>query len=345
MSLVDFEVEGSSVIIPREPKEMISVSDLGSGKRLVRINSSSLSVLQECKRKAKYLLHEGWKPEHESPATLFGRAAHKALEIFYSGNPSERILPKLEELELIGFGHVSESQGLIQRAIKGFCEVAKPLAPLPDSDKRSIQNGIWTLHCYFKSFIDDPYICLVDEHGHLTERAFTVRLFDSDDLQIDYFGTIDLIVRHQTTGEIMVCDHKTSSVVGNDFYNRLKPNAQYTGYLYGAMNALGIQTNSFLVNCLQVKPKPKTTRGQEPHFPRQITTRDENDFEEFRETVVASVREYLNSIEKNHWPLGSTTICANWGGCSYLQVCSAPLAMRENILKAKFIKETNTQGE
>lgn len=341
MTIINPQLDEAVFVLPKQPKEMLSVSQLADGRTLVRINSSSLSIIQECLRKSHYSLNERWIGQTESPATLFGSAIHKALEVFYLGDPAERILPKFEDLEPLAFGEKSDDR-LIARATAAFVEKAKPLDPLPPGDKRSIPNGIWILWHYFKSFIDDPYVAHRDEDGRpYVEKSFTFTLHEDETLKIDYFGTIDLIVKHQTTGDILVCDHKTSSIVGVDFYNRLKPNHQYSGYLLGA-RSLGVKTDSFLVNCLQVKAKPKTARGEAPHFPRQVTTRDPGDYEEFRAAVVSGVQNYLRGRQSGIWPLGHVNACAIYGGCSYLQVCSAPDSLRENILKSKFTKGATT---
>jgi hypothetical protein len=334
--LVNF-TSPSVVSVPVVPKEMLSVSEEG-GKTKVKINSSSLSVIQECPRKAKYSLLDKWKPETEGPALAFGTAIHKALEVFYLGSPEERILPDLCDMELMACGHnvPGEEYSLLHRATRAFVDKAQVLSALPAEDKRSLQSGVWLLFNYFKSYLDDPYVAYVDDQGPLVERTFSFRLYEDETTIIEYFGTIDLVVRHRGTGDILVCDHKTSSVVGNDFYNRLKPNHQYTGYLLGAREALGIQTNSFLINCLQVKEKPKTVRGTAPHLPRQVTTRDEEDYAEFVAVVASAVSSFLAFRETGIWPLGPTNVCANYGGCSFLSVCSAPSSLRENILRSKF---------
>lgn len=337
---IDVNLSESSLQIPKtEPKEMISVTKDGDKTR-VKINSSSLGVVQECKRKAKYLLLEKWKSETEAPATVFGSAIHKALEVFYSGDPSQRKLPKLEDMELMSYGHKLEAEktDLLLQATRAFITKADPLKALPETDKRSIQNGIWILWYYFKAFIDDGYVAYVDENGPFVERQFTFQLYEDSGLIIDYFGTIDLVVKNIQTDALIVADHKTSSVVGNDFYNRLKPNHQYTGYLMGAREVFKLDTNQFLVNCLQVKEKPKTARGTAPHFPRQITTRDEVDFLEFKEAVVQATREYLYAKETGSWPIGHVNACSMYGGCSFLSVCSSPDSLRTNILKSKFIQ-------
>lgn len=336
--LVKFVPSDASLPIPSQaPKEMLSVSRSDEGRTKVRINSSSLALIQECPRKVKYVLKERWVAESESPATLFGSAIHKALEVYYSVVPEVRgPLPKFEELELMSFGHPAPSEGLLYKCTSAFLEKAQPLSPLPTEDKRSLQSGVWLLWNYFKAYLDDPYVTYVDEKGPFVERPFSFILLQTPTLEVEYFGQIDLILQNKATGDLLVCDHKTSSIVGNDFYNRLKPNHQYTGYLLGAREAFGIKTDSFLINCLQVKEKPKTTRGTPPHLPRQITTRTEEDYQEFREVIKHAANTFIHWEETQEWPLGPTNVCANYGGCSFLPVCSAPFSLRENILKSKF---------
>lgn len=330
--------------IPRveRPKEMLSVSQLADGRTLVRINSSSLSIIQECLRKSHYSLNERWLGKNESPATLFGSAIHKALEVFYLADPSQRALPKFEDAELLISANPQLSKdNLVLRAIAAFVERAEPLRELPDTDKRSIPNGIWTLWHYFKAYIDDPYVAFVDESGRpFVERSFSFTLHEDETLKIDYFGTVDLVVKHQKSGDLYVCDHKTSSVVGADFYNRLKPNHQYTGYLMGVRESFGLPIDSFLVNCIQVKARPLTSRGTPPHYPRQVTTRDQADYDEFRSVIVANVHNYLRGRQTGVWPLGQVNACAQYGGCQYLAVCAAPSTLRENILQSKFNRYT-----
>lgn len=344
--LVNVDFAEASVIIPKSPviKEMISVSTEG-GKPRVKINSSSVGIIQECPRKALYVLQEKWRAETESPATLFGSAIHKALEVFYRGEVGERYIPDLSSLELMSYGHRIEGEetDLCLRSVRAFIDKAKPLSALPEMDKRSIQNGVWILHSYFKTFLDDPYVAYVDEHGPFVEREFTFRLHESDSLIVDYFGTIDIVLRHLVNGNLLPGDHKTTSMLGGfggigSYYDREKPNSQYTGYLLGAREAFGIKSNEFMVNVIEVKARPKTARGSIPTFPRQITTRDENDFAEFRELVVDTAETYLRMLSRNRWPLGSVNSCNQYAGCSFRQVCAAPKELRPNILSAKFTK-------
>lgn len=345
MAIVNVSEGTTSVELPREKKEMLSVrTDEATGKTLVKINSSSISIIQECLRKAQYSLDLGWRAEAESPATLFGRAIHKALEVFYRGEPEERVLPKFEFLERMAYGQPppETNNDLIYRSVGAFLTEAAPLAGLPEGDKRSLQNGVWILSEYFKKFIDDPYVAYVDERGPFVEREFTLRFHEDPTLIVDVFGTIDFAFRHITTGEILPGDHKTSSSLGfgdSSYYDRDKPNHQYTLYMMGVNKVFGIPAENFMVNVIEVKAKPKTARGSPPNFPRQLTRRTEEDFDEIREVVMKAVMDYLQARGTNSWPMGGVDACTKYGGCQFKQVCASPKSMRETVLKNKF-----TQG-
>jgi hypothetical protein len=327
--------------IQARPKRMLDVRQLAD-LTIVSINSSSLSIMQSCKRKTKLYLHDGWRGKTESPALTFGSAIHASLDVFYSNPREARTIPDrfYEFASAMVHGAPAPSDHFFYRAIEEFIRVAQPLAMLPDTDKRSIANGIYTLSHYFKTYINDPYEVYCDAQGPITERLFELPIHRESGLEIRLFGTIDLVLINRANGHILPCDHKTTSQLGSDFFNRLKPNHQYSGYVLGAREALGLDTTSFLVNGIQVKPKPLTARGSPPQFTRQITERSPDDLAEFREAMVQAAHDYLEACETSRWPLGNVDNCAMWGGCMFREVCASPKNLRDSILNHSFQKET-----
>lgn len=341
MTLVQPDLGDTLGVTPAEDvKEMLSFGE-ENGKVVVRINSSSLSMLQECYRKSYYSLIAGYRPQFESPALTFGKGIHKALETFYSAPQEERILPDLEDLEMLAFDYMPNEGNAVHRAVSAFVDETKVLSSLPDGDKRSPLNGVWILYQYFKRYIDDPYVAYVDKEGPFIERTFTLRFFEGPDFIIDLFGTIDFALCHTGTGEIIVGDHKTSSALGwgsSNYFDRDKPNHQYTCYSLAAREVYGLPGDEFMVNVVEVKAKPKTARGTPPSFPRQITKRNEDDFEELKEVLVWEVGNLLRAREQNVWPLGSVDVCNKYGGCSFKDVCASPKSMRQTLLSNKFVR-------
>lgn len=263
---------------------------------------------------------------------------HKGVEVFYHQPRGDRFVPdNFEEVALnMVHGIAAPEQHFLYDAISAFIKEAEPLKSLPDTDKRSLSSGVWVLGHYFRTYINDVYEIYRDDEGPVTERTFEAVLFEKPDLKVIVFGTIDFILRNMVTGSILCGDHKTSSQMGPDFFARVKPNHQYSAYIFGAQKVLNIDSEDFLINGIQTKSRPLTPRGGPPTFVRQITKRTEQDIAEFTEVVEWSVRNYLTWEEKNVWPLGNVDSCAMWGGCQYLDVCSAPNELRQNILEAKF---------
>lgn len=345
MALVDFGVASSSLVLhPKAPKEMIGLTTTPEGKRKIRVNSSSIAVIQECLRKAKHSLVERWRPESESPATLFGSSIHSALEVYYGGQVAERKLPKLETLEMMAYGHAADGEetDLILRAVRAFLAKGQLLSSLPEGDKRSLHNGVWLLHEYFKKFLDDPYIAHSDEKGMFVERQFSLPFYSDAKIEIELFGTIDFVFRHVITGDLLPGDHKTTSSLSfgeSSYFDRERPNHQYTLYSMAANRLFGIKSEDFMVNVFEVKQKPKTARGSGPSFPRQITKRTEEDFVEVEEVILESVERFLYAVDHDRWPMGNVDACGKYGGCSYRQVCASPKVIRETVLSGKFKQE------
>ena len=340
MAIIQIDSANCIPEITKIPKTMLTV-EIVDGVTHVRCNSSSLSIIQQCPRKAYYSLHRGLTSKNESPATLFGSAIHAAMEVFYSAPSEQRIIPPnmIKNLELMSHGGALESEEsyLVFRATKAFINRAAPLSSLPAEDKRSIPNGVWILGHYYETWINDPWTVCMDENGPIVERTLEAVIHEEPGLKITAFGTVDVALQNKANGNVLLCDHKTSSVVGKDFYSRLKPNSQYSFYVWLAQQCLAIDTEDFMVNCIEVKPKPKTVRGSKPNFPRQITRRSVEDLQEFKSTLIHYIKQYLLWNSDKFWPLGQVDACATYGGCQYLNVCSSPASIRENIINADYI--------
>lgn len=335
----------SAPLKAEKPKVMLSVERNGEQTH-VRINASSLSVIQTCPRKSYYLLHEKWKSMTTSKALVYGTAIHKALEVFYSHSKRDRSIPIDFEEVAPTLAQCSDAPKALEShflydSILAFVAAAEPLRSLPDTDECSIVSGIWVLMHYFKVYLHDPYVVHSDDQGPMVERSFSIPYYEDSKLRITLFGTIDLILKNEATQEIIPSDHKTASRMGNDFLNRIKPNHQYTAYLIGANTAFGLSGENFMVNGIQKKARPLTSRGGPPTFTRQITRRSEEDFQEFKEALRWSVHSYLTWMESGVWPIGVVDACASYGSCQYLEVCGAPNELRQNILDAKFRRESD----
>lgn len=307
----------------QKPKRMLKISRNESGKLLAEINFSSLDLILTCPRKAQYLLQQNLHKETQSPPLIFGSAIHKALETWYSLPYDQRALK--ERVTQANFANPTEGHTGAIKALQAFVTAMEPLSALED-DSRSISNGLKILQEYFKLYINDGLEIYHDDKGPCIEREIEFVIHEDESMRVTFFGTIDAIMRDTFQQQVYVMDHKTTSALGKEFFNRLNPNYQYTGYILGAQKVLGIDTNSFLINGIQVA---KTKAG----FARQFTYRTEEDFEELRKACVHAIKLYAECLDTGYFPQHSPGPCSNYGGCQYLDLCQTPAQMRDTLVK------------
>lgn len=335
LNLTNLGLSQSSEKPAKEKKEMMSIR-MENQQTVVKINSSSLDLLLTCKKKADFRLLQELEKQEEAEATLFGSAVHKAMEHWYSlplaqrafenNSVSKAILERLEGLQELD----KELEGSLE-SVRQFVLKMEPLWTKDSGDKRSVSNGIKILKAYFKHYEKDGLEIYRDEQGPFIERKFEFVIYEDPSLKIIYFGTIDAALVNPLTKSIFIADHKTTAALGTEFFNRLKPNHQYTGYVLGAREAFGIQCSDFMINGIQVA---KTKQ----EFARQFTERTEEDFEELRIAVIEEVKHFLYLRELGRFPMSSATACGQYGGCTYLEICSVPKIIQENVISSRYKK-------
>lgn len=325
-------MSGTIVVLgSEEPKKLSTKEMLSYDEKtgIYKINYSSLSITQSCMQKAFYSLEKGYRLDGESDATELGKAIHRGLEYWYCLPLDQRTLSDKHQAlaKTFGFNPPVEEpydEGALE-ALRQFQLASQGLMALSEGDKRHPANGLKILLAYFKHYAGDRLEVVRDAEGPMIERKCSFMLTP----KIEYFGTIDTVLRDIDTGEVFIADHKTTAQLGANFFNRLKPNHQYTGYVLAARKSLNLSTNKFLVNGIQVA-KTKT------EFARQITERDEEDFRELEEAVVETINRYQVAKETGIWTKTSPAPCAEYGGCTYLDICSSPAKLRQGIIDYKY---------
>jgi len=315
----------------KPPKRMLEV--IRDGKEtIVNINYSSLELMQTCMRKAKYSLLDNWAGP-DSEALLFGSAIHKGIEVWYVQPRSQRkrVSTVCMDYQVLATTAPSHGETCARcMSVDAFRKDGEALALLGPENKRGIENGVEILNNYFDEYLDDPFeIVRSDDGNPMIEYHAQAQIYRGFRLTINYHGTLDIVFRDTITGDIFVADHKTTWQLGRDFYNRLKPNHQYTGYVWLGNKTLGLNSNRFMINGIQVA---KTKRA----LARQFTERNEEDFEELKNAVVFNVKNYLACIDSGVFPQNSPNPCTMYGSCSFRGVCDLPANMREQSLNLNF---------
>lgn len=335
--MTEITLEGSHAAMPvREPKEMWSTRVLPDGRTELRINYSSYALMNLCKRKAHYALERKLISNHESPATLFGRAIHGALEVWYCAPRDSRRSASAEcddSVALMESGQEPLQHGRCVRcaAQARFLEISEPLKHLEPSDKRSRRAGTAILDAYFDHYADDPFTVLCDSIGPVSERRLELVLAEESDSRVVFFGSMDCALKNERTGHIVLVDHKTTSSLGLDFISRINPSAQFRGYMAAFRAAYPqFDTRTFMVNGIQVA---KTKQS----FLRQFVEIDDGAIAEWREAMLDSAYDFwARSQAGGPYPLVASDACSSWGSCQYRSICEVPSTLREGIIKAQY---------
>lgn len=337
MITTDFSALGAEMP-EREPKEMLAVRPMADGRTEIRINHSSYSLISLCKRKAHYALNRGLFSPNENEATLFGRAIHGALEVWYSAARGARTKASSEcddSLALMEANQAPVPHGRCTRcaAQSRFLEISAPLSGLDPSEKRSRRNGTSILDAYFDHYMHDPFVVWGDALGPMCERRLELVLADESDSRVTFFGTLDTVLQNEETGHIVICDHKTTSSLGQDFLQRIRPNFQYTGYMAAFRAAYPeIPTRTFLSNGILVA---KTKQA----FARQFTEIEDSLIAEWRTSLLDAAydwwaRSKLEGVSQ--YTMNTPDPCTQWGGCSYRTICETPAHLRESVIAAQY---------
>lgn len=220
-------------------------------------------------------------------------------------------------------------EGALESIRRSILKMQEKNITLEETDKRSVHNGIKILKGYAKHYANDGLKIYTDSLGPFIERKFSFIIYEDTQIQIEFFGTIDAGLINEETGTIFIADHKTTAALGVEFFNRLKPNSQYTGYVMAAQRCFGIQTETFMINALQVA---KTKQ----EYARQFTSRTEEDFEELILSVTTTVGIWLKYLYTERFPMGPVATCSSYGGCTFLDVCSVPRSIQKNVIQSKF---------
>jgi hypothetical protein len=335
-----------------EKKEMLSVihhEDLIE----VRINYSSLDIVQTCLRKAYFALNRSVRSATEAPALVSGKGVHRAMEVWYCAEKEHRRIgsPECDDMQSLLLANVEPTDELNQQFIgHGKCaRCASIFAYLEEGKKligidgpRNPESVINILNNYFDNYLDDPYELVVDADGPVCERSFEMVIFEGELLgkktRIVFFGTIDSVLRNRETGEILGCDHKTSHSLGKDFLNRIRPNFQYTGYYWAIRDILKLPIDRFMVNGIQIAK----TRSE---LVRQYSHVTDEDIEELRYSLIWNVKKYLECLAAANneffhtsqaFPMSAPNACSMWGGCNFKRICELPRSMHDSMLSAEF---------
>lgn len=308
------------------------VDILPSKKQNVVMDATMLSSLMSCARfydiRFNYrLVSAGGK----SNSLETGALTHRILEVYYKHR-------------INGFGHtVSVGQALTagQLYINGCpscaqvteLEAGKSLAcghepqEYPGLFNTPEENEghrigwkfvLQTCDQYFEFYKNDSFIPLSVEEV----RGETI--YEDDELRVGWKAKFDLIIDTNQIG-IVSMDHKTMK----QRRDKTKLSNQFLGHCFL------LKSRNVLVNKIGFQTSLKIAE----RLSREVVSYSSDHLLEWQSEIVPYYAyKYVQFKESGYWPPDYTHCDNMYGSCQYKPVCESDRGMREEILRAEFIK-------
>lgn len=191
--------------------------------------------------------------------------------------------------------------------------------PSPKYSAKEARNMVGALAYYFETWPIDKIITpKVIGARHAIEWNFAVPIpnaFHPDTkAPILYCGRFDMVGEHENkmlVGE----DDKTTSQLGESWFNRWKLSNQILGYCWGAREH-GLNLGAFNVRGISLL---KNSYG---HAEALVMVNDWM-IDRFVSNLQHTVKRMIHSYQSNTWEMDMGSSCSAYGGCDFLVLCQS----------------------
>lgn len=267
------------------------------------VDSTLLESFRSCPQKAFRTYFEHWKPKAESVHLVAGGAFARGVEVarrvyFVEGR---------SEPEAYGEGLAA----LIHHYGDFEC---------PSDSAKSLERMCGALEFYFHSYpLSNDGMTPVEfaDGAKAIEFSFANPLpvlHPETGDPILYTGRADAIMNF--AGGIYVVDEKTTSQLGASWPRQWEMRGQFSGYSWAARE-YGIEPAGTIIRGVSIlKTKYDTLQS--------ITYRPAWEIDRWLDQTIRDVRRMIRCWIDGHFDYSLGHACAEYGGCSLLQVCKSP---------------------
>jgi len=287
-------------------------------------DSTCLGLLKTCPRLYQLTIIEGWSSKSESVHLIFGGEYHSALEEY-------------SRLRASGVKHETAIHetitSLLRRTHNWNFDTSTKTGKYKNRD-----TLISLVVDYLDHYIDDPCETYIKSDGvPAVELSFRFELDwgptgNHTPIGQPYIlsGHLDRVVNFND--HLFVMDHKTTTTTPGDYYfNQYEPNNQMTLYTLAGQIILHTPIRGVIIRAAQILL-------EKPHrFVQGFTYRTPDQIDEWLLDLQIHLNNAEAYAEAGYWPMNDTA-CDKFGGCRFREVCSKSPDVRENFLKADFVK-------
>lgn len=157
-------------------------------------------------------------------------------------------------------------------------------------------------------------------------------------VSLEWTGIIDMLAK--INDGYYVIDHKTTSILSQDFFDGFEIAMQPVGYYLACKAAFpDLNIKGFLVNVLACrKPVASVTKSGRPTTskPFEALRRQYNysdwHAEEFKRDALALIEELFANVQAGFFPRKTQWCIGKYGKCPFFDVCSLPPESRASML-------------
>jgi hypothetical protein len=326
-------------LIVRPRRELLTPLS-NPGEFLLVIDNSSIETFTTCPTYAMYHLVYAREAHARNAALTFGGAVHVGMECIekLEGRPLPHLSTNRSTDRMWDETHTAQS------VLKYFTE-----NPTPPDEYRTPTCALEVLAHYRvrKTFPDYQWRVLSDNQGLLVERPFELPLGVlevNEEIQLPnwpnpqlvrrihvaWSGRIDLVVESNMRNRI--CDHKTTSIAGDQFVQDFQLSNATIGYLWAAQQLWpDLDISGFVLNAIHLKRhKPGTPltvkgpRGGDPplNFFRAYFDYTPERVKQWEENALVLVEDFVHCMVRNFYPLHTKWCMSKYGKCQYWDVCT-----------------------
>lgn len=308
-------------------------------------DSTSIKIAEECLYKYKLKMLDGWTPHRRSVHLDFGGWYAAALESYHRYRAEGQsvddalaevvaeamveswVFPDCEACE--GKGHEGDdpSDGYVCEHCGGNGKATEGGEPwASDHNAKTRENLIRTIVWYVEQFCDDPCTTIILSNGKpAVEHSFRLEA----DNGIMLAGHLDRIVEYG--GKPYIQDQKTTgSTITARYFDQWNPDTQMSLYTFAGKSVLGEPAKGVIIDAAQIAVG--FTR-----FERGFTFRDEAQLTEWYDNAMFHIELARRATQEQHFPM-NTSSCNNFGGCQFRNICSKSPHVRDQFLKADFVR-------
>jgi len=293
-------------------------------------NSGWLEGLQSCHRLVEYKQLHRRIATGESAAINFGSAFHLFLEHRYRNHGVDEIKDKDK--------FINETSSILTRFFEDH--------PTPLEDWRGANWAMEMVKKYMERYPLEEFTLLHDKADKpLVELPFALPLYTHKsslgEIPIIYTGRIDL--PNAFDKEIWVTDHKTSSMLGQSFFDRMKRSAQQKGYCWSFEQLTGLKVTGYMINAIRTKEPPLYVQSGKKEgkfnpetwwnetFQREKYYLAPGSLEEWKQNTIEHIETFFYHYQRGILP-ESTTACVYFGKCPYFDICTLSKEDRGTML-------------